>query len=886
MQLTPAMRQYQDMKKQYVDCILFFRIGDFYEVFFEDANICHRVLDLVLTSKNKNSEHPIPMAGIPHHSIDKYIPKLIQHGYKVAIAEQTSDPIPGKIVQREISQIITPGTYIQEWSKKFNYMLALTARENKHAEKYHLAWGDFSVGEYWTKSFNNLWDVQKWILTLNPSEIILDVDFREKDSISTPIQNYLKCLISVYEIPSDTELFLTNICNVQSLHSFGQAVHEGRLEAISLLLNYIKHTQQNALGNIYKISYHAQLGMVLMDDITIKNLELFSSSYEASEKYSLIGILDRTKTTSGARYLRYLLSNPINSLNILQERQQHISRYLEHEEAHTIMKQLSLTFDINKLISTIVYRKLHPIPFIKLRNTLNIFFNMSYEYAPMMKKEMAQLGLSRVEEEELTTLLHELQRALKEDDEVRIEMDFIKDGYHAEIDQLRKIAYHSDELLMGYQQFLVQHTGISNIKLKYVMNQGYFIELTTKDSEILEWKLLSHSDDSEGKLQLSRRQTLKGNQRYSSPYLEHIQESILSSKAQLGKLEYELLGKLGQQIGKISSSLYHFAEKIAELDVYCSHALFAKEYQYIQPQLSQQSILHIVGGRHPVIEAYLPRDQQFIPNNLRIGNQLSSTTTIEQDNGLIHIITGPNMWGKSTYLRQSALIVLLAHCGLFVPAKEAHIGLIDGLFARVWSWDVIAKNQSTFMTEMIEVSNILNNATKKSFIIFDELGRGTSTYDGLALTSAILQYLLKEVGAKTLIATHYHELINLEKQYPEVRNFSVSVYETEKEVLFMKKIVQGWANKSYGIDVAKIAGIPDKVLQLARNILKSFETDSEHSPKLHIQSTPLFQVEDQSKIYQKKYEQVKRIISQADVNNMTPLQAIQFLAKVKDELDE
>ncbi|MDR0282414.1 MAG: hypothetical protein LBI53_03755 [Candidatus Peribacteria bacterium] len=288
MQLTPAMQQYQEMKKQYLDCVLFFRIGDFYEVFFEDATICHRVLDLVLTSKNKNSNTPIPMAGVPHHSIDKYIPKLIQHGYKVAIAEQTSDPVPGKIVQREVSQVITPGTYIQESSKKLNYMVAVTAQETSAGENYHVARGDFSIGEYRTKSFSHLSDVQKWILSLAPSEVIMDVDFREKDSISTPIQHYLKCLISVYEIPSDPQLFLTHVTKVQSLASFGAATHAGRLQAITLLLNYIKHTQQYALNTIYKISYHSQLGMVMMDDITMKNLELFSSSYEQNEKYSLI----------------------------------------------------------------------------------------------------------------------------------------------------------------------------------------------------------------------------------------------------------------------------------------------------------------------------------------------------------------------------------------------------------------------------------------------------------------------------------------------------------------------------------------------------------------------------------------------------------------------
>lgn len=373
---------------------------------------------------------------------------------------------------------------------------------------------------------------------------------------------------------------------------------------------------------------------------------------------------------------------------------------------------------------------------------------------------------------------------------------------------MRRIAYHSDELLLEYQQFLVRTTGVHNVKLKFVMNQGYFIEVTTKDMPAFEKSISEHLETEKGraaqhnhhqietpnnipKLSVVRRQTLKDNQRYSSPYLEEIQQSILSSKDELVQLERSLLGLLAQEVSKVAEMLSRFAQKIAELDVYCSHALFALEHRYIQPELNATSSIVIEGGRHPVIEAYLPRDQQFIPNDLILGNQSSPNGVLEQDNGLIHIITGPNMGGKSTYLRQSALIVLLAHCGLFVPASKAKIGLIDGLFARVGSGDVIAKNQSTFMTEMIEVSNILNNATKKSFIIFDELGRGTSTYDGMALTSAILQYILKQVKANTLLATHYHELIALEEKYSEVRNFSVSVYETDKEVLFMKKIIKG-----------------------------------------------------------------------------------------------
>lgn len=881
MELTPAMKQYQEMKKQNADCILFFRIGDFYEVFFEDANICHNVLDLVLTSKNKWAENPIPMAGIPHHSIDKYIPKLIQHWYKVAIAEQVTDPKPWKLVQREITQIITPWTYIQEWAKNFNYMLSITRKELGSWEIYHIARWDFTLGEYQTKSFSNLWDAQKRILTLSPTEVIIDVDFPEKDSISMPIQQYLQCLVSVYEVPVDPESFLCNKAKVQTLSSFWQAVGEWRLQAISLLLHYIRHTQQQNLANISKISYHAQTWFVLMDEITIKNLEIFSSSYENNQQYSLFWILDQTKTSAWARLLHYYLANPINSLSEIQRRQNLISHYQEIDYSKFILKKLWDTFDLQKLTSSILYKKLSPIPFLKLRSTLNLFFWWNEE-SKILLEELKLLWLQPGEESELQKLHETLQKMLKSDQDVMDSDYFIADWWNNEVDELRKIAFHSDDLLIQYQQFLVQESWVQNVKLKFVMNQWYFIELTTKDSVQFEEKLwIWKWTNEDERMNLYRRNTLKWNQRYSSTYLEKLQENILTAREKLTKLENDLLREMWEYIWEKNVGISSFAQKIAELDVFCSHAVFAFENRYIQPEMTQQNLIEIVWWRHPVIEAYLPTDQQFIPNDLSIWER---TDTREKE--MIHIITGPNMWWKSTYLRQSALIVLLAHCGLYVPATSAKIWLVDGIFARVWSGDVIAKNQSTFMTEMIEVSNILNNATSQSFIIFDELWRGTSTYDGLALTSAILQYVLKHVKAKTLIATHYHELIKLEKMYPDVRNYSVSVYETDKEVLFMKKIVKGWASKSYGIDVAKIAWIPDEILKLAREILKWFEAKQDNNSHTQIISTPLFEIQNNDAQYQKKYEKIQWIITNADLNNMTPIQAIQFLAKIKEELEK
>jgi len=917
MAFTPAIEQYIQVKRQYADCILFFRIWDFYETFFEDAKICNKVLDLILTSKNKNDEHPVPMAGIPFHSVDKYIPKLIAHGYKVAIAEQTTDPTPGKIVEREVTQIITPWTYIQETKKWFTYMLGISFKPYSDGTSYHIARWDFSLGEYRTRSFSDIAMMQKFILMIRPSEIIMDIDFPEKDMVTTPLQQYLECVISVYEVPFDTANFVQHMTKVQSLASFGKALDEGRLEAFALLLNYIAHTQKMELRNIAKISLHSQDHVVLLDDVTIKNLEVFASSYENSEKYSLIWILDRTQTAGGARLLRYLLANPVNDLPVLEARLAHIEYYLQEHmihpaltglDTHRIHSLLNNVTDIPKLLSTILYRKLTPNVFIRLRATLRIFFDN-----PLLFKELSRLGLKDTDATPVQHLYNHLQQLLKNDEDFAEDIDFIRDGYHAQIDELRKIAYHSDELLMQYQQKLSQITGVSNVKLKYVMNQGYFIEITNKDIETFE-KRLQESDTKE-KFNVIRRNTLKGGQRYVSQYLESIQWKILSAKDELSKMEFWLLQETKEKIAAIYKEISTFAETIAWLDLYSSHALLVKEKKFIKPELLKNSHLTIIEGRHPVIEEYLPRDQQFIPNSLFLNVEwlahwsgmkepvtwnLKPATNLQPSTfnfqpSFLHIITWPNMWGKSTYLRQNALIVLLAHCWLYVPAKEAKISLVDALFARVGSGDVIAKNQSTFMTEMIEVANILHNATSKSFIIFDELWRGTSTYDGLALTKAILEYIATQVGAKTLIATHYHELIALEGQLPWVQNHSVSVYETDKEVVFLKKIVKWWASKSYGLDVAKIAGIPIGIIERAKENLNMLQTSSAGARNWglriedwglngNVSTSQLFNVS--TPVRDARYEKIKSFLEGYDLNTVTPLQALQLLAKVKDEMEE
>lgn len=881
MSFTPAIIQYLDIKKHHEDCILFFRMGDFYETFFDDAKICSKVLDIVLTSKNKNSENSVPMAGIPYHSADKYITKLINNGYKIAIAEQTSEPVPGKIVEREVVSIITPWTYIQESKKEFTYTMTTTFLPHTSGYSYHIARGDFSIWTYQTKSFWDIAEMSKFILTIRPVEVIFDVDFPEKESISIPIQQAMSCLISVWELPPDPEKFFVETTGVQHIASYGKALEEWRLETIAMLFYYLKHTQKLSLTNITKISFHSQDTYLILDEVTIKNLEILSSSYENSEKYSLLNIMDTTQTVGWARLLRHVLTNPIKDISQLQWRLNTIENYYNKEqESKNIHQLLNNVRDIPKLVSSILYKKLLPNTFIKLRATIRIFFENKF-----LLHELMYLWLNETTYNYVQHLYNYLEQLLKNDEEYKDGIDFIRDWYQNNIDEFRKVAYHSDEMLIQYQQELAKVGWIPNVKVKYVLNQWYFLEVTNKDVESFETKLSNteyssgrnpehRNQNTEWKFDIIRRNTLKWGQRYSSPYLENLEVNILKAKDNLVALEYTLLQQAQQKITEGIKELHDFAERITRLDLFVSQALLARAYNFIKPEFIQDTTLTIKEWRHSVIEKYLPRDQQFIPNDLLLNGKPNS------EEWFLHIITGPNMWGKSTYLRQNALIILMAHCGLFVPAKECSLSIMDALFARIGSWDNIAKNQSTFMTEMIEVANILNNATNKSFIIFDELWRWTATYDGLAITKAILEYLAKEIWAKTLIATHYHELIQLEDTLPGVQNYSVSVYETDKEVIFMKKIVKWWASKSYGLDVAKLAGIPQIIVDRARENLEHLETT--HDKKSWNTSAPSFDFVTEKK--DPKYEKVATLLATYDLNNITPLQALQLLDKIKDEL--
>lgn len=879
-ELTPAMRQYTELKKQHKDAVLFFRLWDFYEVFFEDAKICSKLLDLFLTSKNKTSENPIPMAWVPYHSAEKYINKLVQSGYKVAIAEQMSDPVPWKIVQREVTSVITPWTFIQD-SKKFNYILSAYFAPNKTWINRHVAWWDFSIGQYFTKSFSSVEDMQKFILSINElSEIIFDVDFPNKDETAKLLKNYIKIFVSVHDVPVDPQKYIEYELSIQTISSFGLAMEDGRLDTFALLLSYIKSTQKSSLSNFSRVTFHSQDKLVLLDDTTIKNLEIFSSNYDGNEKNCLYRILNNTQTAGWSRLLAYILSHPINDFHDLNSRFTNVNYYVHDiERTKKIHWVLSNVWDIPKIISKIVYKKLLPSSFIKLRNILANFFADADENK--LLQEIIRLGFEQDNSAQIKSFYEYLWSLLNDDTNFQEDMNYIREWFDSEVDRLRQIAFHSDDLLLQYQKLLADTSWVSNVKVKFIINQWYYIEITNKDIESFE-KIISQTDV---QFDLSRRNTLKWWQRYSSTYLENIQGQIFHAKDELAIKEFELLNTAKQKLIVIGKLLNDFSETIARLDIFSSHAILAQEKAYKQPEITHDKTIEIVLWRHPVIEELLPINDHFIPNDLRVSSD-ANLETIEK-NWMLHIITWPNMWGKSTYLRQNALIVLMAHCGFFVPAESAKIWLVDGIFARIWSGDVITKNQSTFMTEMIEVSNILNNASDRSLVIFDELWRWTATYDGLALTKAILEYIVNKLKCKTLIATHYHELIALENDYASIKNHSVSVYETDKEVVFMKKIIRWWASKSYWIDVAKLAGIHPSILDNARKNLTDLEnkkpTNHSDMSNLFSSSNQKSPAEIQKKLLDSKYEKIKSLLASYDINNLTPLQALQILSKLKDD---
>jgi len=834
--LTPVQKQYMEIKQKYKDCIVFFRLGDFYETFNQDAYICAKVLDIALTTKNKNSKNPTPLAWIPYHSIEKYIPKLLEKNYKIAVAEQIWEIVPWKIVERKVTQIITPWTYVKETKNENNILTIISYNKN-----YYLAWSDISTGIFNIQEVDNLKELKDLIFKINPKEFIIPLDINYKEELEEHIKTFLNPFITHWSIPYDVDFIIQKYTNIKSFDSFGKALDNlWKKEALWTFLSYLQ--ELNTLPNILKIKFYEKKNNIYFDMLSIKNLEIIQSSYDQDKKHSLLNILDNTITSVWARTLKKWLLNPTKSLDRIKFRQEGFEYFQKNQNTDKIINLLKDIYDIERVFFLIINKHNNPFYWLKLKISLEAILKIQ------------ELDTTYIKVSENVKKLYEKLNKWLKDEGFSIDKDYIKDWFSSEIDELRKIAYKWDTLIIDYQQELVKKFKI-NVRIKYINNQWYLIEVSKKDSPNFEKLYLQENEE---KFLFSRKQTLKTTERYISSYLKKLEDKILSAHFQLQEKEHSILEDWKKDFESVWTQIEKLALNIANIDIFTNLWIFFKENNYTKPEFTEKWI-QIIAWRHPVIEKFLPVDENFIENDINIKKDI------------VHIITWPNMWWKSTFLRQNAIILLLAHCGFFVPAKSCKTQILSWIFARVGSWDVLVKNQSTFMTEMIEVSNILNNADENSFIIFDELGRWTSTYDGIAISQAVILYLIDKLKTKTLFATHYHELTKLEERFPnQVKNFSVAVYDKNNEIIFMKKIIPHPASKSYGIHVAQLAWLPYFIIDHAENILKNLENN-----KKTIKQNALFDIQDNA--YKTKYEKLKTKLDNIDINNLTPLQALEVL---------
>ncbi len=800
MPLTPMMQNYMDTKEEYKDCILFYRLGDFYEMFFEDAKICSKELELTLTGKSCGMEEKAPMCGIPFHAADSYLNKLVSRGYKVAICEQVEDPRQAKgLVRREVIRIATPGTNIDVQTldeSRNNYLMCVVYTVNA----YGVSYVDVTTGDYYVTEFDTENKLLDEIGKTAPSEIICNDSFLVSGIDLEDLRGRMGIVISSVDAwYFDQDRCQQSLCKhfkVSSLAGLGLSDYSIGITAAGAVMQYLKETQKISLDHITGIRPYVPSSYMLLDRSTRRNLELCETMREKAKRGSLFWVLDKTRTAMGARKLRKAIEQPLLDLTQINGRLDTVQ--LLNDNAITreeLREYLSPIYDLERLISKISYRSANPRDLIA--------FKQSLEMLPPIRCVLTSFPDSLLKEqgEKLDTLedlFTEIDRAIVEDPPLTLrEGGIIKDGYHEEIDRLRHAKTDGKNWLAQLLEEEKEKTGIKNLRIKFNKVFGYYLEVTNSYKNMVpeDW---------------IRKQTLANAERYTTPKLKELEDTILGAEDKLYTLEYNLFCQVRDSIYQEIARIQNAARIIADIDMLASLAVVAEQNNYVRPEMKKKGGIVIKNGRHPVVERMIQNDM-FVPND----------TFLDNDKHRISIITGPNMAGKSTYMRQTALIVLMAQIGSFVPAESAQIGLVDRIFTRVGASDDLASGQSTFMVEMTEVANILRNATKNSLIILDEIGRGTSTFDGLGIAWAVIEHIANTrlLGAKTLFATHYHELTELEGKLDSVDNYCIAVKEQGEDIIFLRKIVKGGADKSYGIQVAKLAGVPENVLQRARAIV-------------------------------------------------------------------
>ncbi|WP_330512103.1 DNA mismatch repair protein MutS [Luxibacter massiliensis] len=877
-ELTPMMQQYVDTKSQYPDCILFYRLGDFYEMFFEDAITASKELEITLTGKSCGLDERAPMCGVPYHAVESYLNRLVKKGYKVAICEQMEDPKLTKgLVKRDVVRIVTPGTNLDTKSldeSKNNYLMCIVYI----ADRYGVSVADITTGDYFVTELSDGTGLLDEIYRFMPSEIICNESFYMSGLDLEDLRGRLG--ITVYTL--EPWYFDDAICKKKLLEHFHVSAFAGLglqdydcgIISAGALLAYLLETQKNSLSHLTHITPYTTGKYMMLDSSTRRNLELCETLREKQKRGSLLWVLDKTKTAMGARMLRKFVEQPLIEKDEIESRLDAVEELKDgailREE---IREYLSPVYDLERLITRITYGSANPRDLTAFKTSLemlpHIHCILEELESPLLTDIRGQLDPL----EDLYTLVH---NAIIDDPPLAMkEGGIIRNGYNEEVDTLRNAKADGKDWLAKLEEKERETTGIKNLKIKYNKVFGYYLEVTNSYKNMVPDYY-------------TRKQTLANAERYITPELKELEDTILGAEDKLYALEYELYSTVRNTIASQVERIQKTARAIASLDVFASLALVAERNRYVRPQINTQGVMDIKDGRHPVVEKMIPHDM-FIPND----------TYLDDKKHRVSIITGPNMAGKSTYMRQAALIVLMAQMGSFVPAAEANIGLADRIFTRVGASDDLASGQSTFMVEMTEVANILRNATNRSLLILDEIGRGTSTFDGLSIAWAVVEYIsdTKLLGAKTLFATHYHELTELEGKIENVNNYCIAVKEKGDDIVFLRKIVKGGADKSYGIQVAKLAGVPDLVIGRAKEIVEEL---SNEDITTRVSEIAAKEQAGRKKNRPKKYDEVDiaqmslfdtvkdddvlEELKNIDVANLTPVDALNMVYRLQNKL--
>ena len=875
-ELTPMMQQYLETKKEYQDCILLYRLGDFYEMFYEDALVASKELEITLTGKNCGQEEKAPMCGVPHHALEGYLSKLVSKGHKVAICEQMEDPKVAKgIVKREVVRIVTPGTNLNMQAleeTRNNYLMCVVYFPGKTG----ISIADVTTGDYYLTEVDDIRKLQDEVNKYEPSEIICNEQFLvsgyDTDDLKNRLGVTIFSLASHYFDEDNCRKNLMQHFHVNTLTGLGIEDFPTGLIAAGALLQYLYETQKTSLVHFTHLYPYVTSKYMLLDSSTRRNLELTETLREKQKKGSLLGVLDKTRTAMGGRLLRKYIEQPLIDKDKMEKRLDAVEMLCKRSvDRDELREYLNAIYDLERLLGKVSYKTANPRDLIALRNSLAML--------PSIKTVLNDLDTALLTKinghiDSLEDIYSLIDDSIIEEPPISIrDGGIIKEGFNETIDSLRSAKTDGKNWLAALEEEDRGRTGIKNLRIKYNKVFGYYFEVTNS------YKNLVPED-------YIRKQTLANAERYTTPRLKELEDSILNAEDKLSSLEYEMFCEVRDRITAQMERIQQTARAVAQLDVFSSLSYVAERNQYVRPSLNEKGIIDIKDGRHPVVE-------QMINNDMFISND----TYLDNQKHCIAVITGPNMAGKSTYMRQTALIVLMAQIGSFVPAKKANVGIVDRIFTRVGASDDLSSGQSTFMVEMNEVANILRNATANSLLVLDEIGRGTSTFDGLSIAWAVIEHISnrKLLGAKTLFATHYHELTELEDKMDNVNNYCIAVKEKGDDIVFLRKIIKGGADKSYGIQVAKLAGVPDMVIDRAKEIVEQLSDndiiEKVQNIEVNIKSEKRKPVkydevdmEQMSLFDTVKDEDIIRELQEIDVGHLTPVDALNTLYRLQNKL--